>query len=83
VPKGPHRAVGPGGLKGDPMSTDIRQHITDLFVEGIKRGSPPWRRPWSATGGGLPRSVATGRRYSGANVLALEAARLARGYSSP
>jgi antirestriction protein ArdC len=54
--------------------------VTDRFVKGIedvlegRATTLPWRRPWSGPGtgsNGLPRNGASGRAYSGVNVLLL------------
>lgn len=50
---------------------DIRQKVTAQIIEAMKLGTPPWKKPWRANGGGLPTNVVTNRRYSGVNILLL------------
>jgi antirestriction protein ArdC len=53
----------------------IRQQITDQFIEALQAGGiPPWRKGWACHGGGLPANVVSRRRYSGVNVLLLQMA---------
>ena len=59
--------------------------ITDKIIAELEAGRLPWVQPWGAPGigaaVGLPRNAATGRRYSGINVLILWGAVIERGYS--
>ena len=59
--------------------------ITDKIIAELEAGRLPWVQPWGASGAGaavgLPRNAATGRRYSGINVLILWGAVVERGYS--
>ena len=59
---------------------DLYQEITDEMIAQLEAGTVPWVQPWnssvtsetaSATFDGLPRNGATGRTYSGINVLIL------------
>lgn len=63
---------------------DIYQHVTDSIVAALERGTPPWVKPWTV--GSTPHSLdanhATGRAYSGVNLLALWAQRELRGFTS-
>lgn len=65
---------------------DIYQTVTDKIVAAIEAGAPPWVRPWRRVAGGsgsaLPVNGATGRSYSGINVLMLWGAAMERGFSS-
>ncbi|MHB1872572.1 MAG: ArdC family protein [Steroidobacteraceae bacterium] len=58
--------------------------ITDKIIAELEAGRLPWVQPWGAPGTaaavGLPRNAATGRRYSGINVLILWGAVIERGY---
>jgi antirestriction protein ArdC len=48
----------------------IRERITAEIVAALERGdTPAWRCPWRTSG--PPANAATGRRYSGVNVLLL------------
>lgn len=59
--------------------------ITDKIIAELEAGRLPWVQPWGASGAGaavgLPKNAATGRRYSGINVLILWGAVIERGYS--
>ena len=60
--------------------------ITDKIIAELEAGRLPWVQPWDVSGigaaVGLPRNAATGRRYSGINVLILWGAVIERGYSA-
>jgi antirestriction protein ArdC len=61
----------------------IRQQITDQFIEALKAGGiPPWRMGWACHGGGLPTNLVSKRRYSGVNVLLLQVAAARQGFTS-
>jgi antirestriction protein ArdC len=63
--------------------TQIRQLITDQFIEALKAGGiPPWRKGWACHGGGMPANVVSKRRYSGVNVLLLQMAAARHGFTS-
>lgn len=47
----------------------------------LESGTSPWRRPWSGAGASLPVNAATGHRYRGINLLALECSRLRFGFT--
>lgn len=67
------------------MSTDIYQSVTDKLVASIEAGTVPWVRPWrtiKGTGSAMPTNGATGRSYSGINVVILWAANIERGFAS-
>ncbi len=64
------------------MSTDradIRTQVTDRVIAALEAGTAPWRKAWNVSGGGLPRSLSTGKAYRGMNVFLLAMA----GYTSP
>jgi hypothetical protein len=71
--------------------TDLYQEITDKIIRELEQGRLPWVQPWSAKGSaqpgvakaplGLPRNAATGRPYSGINVLLLWCAVEERGFT--
>jgi len=62
---------------------DLYALITKQIVELLEQGTAPWRRPWSAArGSALPSNAATGRTYSGINVLALFVAQMREDYST-
>lgn len=61
----------------------IRERITNQIIEALRKGTAPWRRPWTdLQNGGLPRNVASGRLYSGVNPLLLQLVALERTYHS-
>lgn len=61
----------------------IRQRITDQFIEALQAGGiPPWRRGWTCQGGGLPANLVSKRRYSGVNILLLQMAAVRHGFTS-
>ena len=63
----------------------LYSEITDKIIAELEAGRLPWVQPWGASGigaaVGLPRNAATGRRYSGINVLILWGAVIEHGYS--
>lgn len=67
--------------------TSLYQEITDKIVADLEQGRVPWVQPWlSETAGvsaplGLPRNAATGRAYSGINILILWCAVTERGFT--
>lgn len=66
----------PTGAKVDPY-----QLITDRIVASLEAGVVPWHKPWDARLSG-PRSLSTGKPYSGVNVFTLLLTAQASGYSS-
>lgn len=61
------------GSAGEPR-TNLYREITDRIIRELEAGRLPWTQPWSRAGGagvGLPRNAATGRAYSGINILLL------------
>ena len=67
--------------------TALYQEITDKIIADLEQGRVPWVQPWlgSARGVGaplgLPRNAATGRPYSGINILILWSAVAERGFT--
>jgi len=63
----------------------LYSEITDKIIAELEAGRLPWVQPWGASGTGaavgMPKNAATGRRYSGINVLILWGAVIERGYS--
>ncbi|MBV9510540.1 MAG: DUF1738 domain-containing protein [Caulobacteraceae bacterium] len=62
----------------------LYQEVTDAIIAQLEAGRAPWVQPWDAAAArpGLPRNAATGRDYSGVNVLILWGAVIAQGYPS-
>ncbi len=61
---------------------DIHEAITARMIAALERGTVPWHKPWSATRG-RPRSMSTGRPYSGVNTFLLGLTAMEQGYASP
>ena len=65
--------------------TNLYQEITDRIIAELEAGHLPWVQPWgrsdAGAGLGLPQNAATGRRYSGINILILWGALFQQGYS--
>lgn len=68
-----------------PERANLYDEITDRIVAELEAGRLPWVQPWGSSGVvaplAMPRNAATGRSYSGINVLILWGAVVARGYS--
>jgi antirestriction protein ArdC len=64
---------------------NLYQEITDKIVAELEAGRVPWVQPWGGTATtaplGMPMNGATGRRYSGINVIILWTAVVERGFS--
>ncbi|TGT91285.1 MULTISPECIES: zincin-like metallopeptidase domain-containing protein [unclassified Mesorhizobium] len=81
---GKHSARGDvGGKKGEQQRASLYSEITDRIIADLERGAVPWVKPWGSAkaGLGLPKNAATGRGYSGINILILWGAVIDRGYS--
>ena len=64
--------------------TSLYQDITDTIIAELEQGRVPWVQPWGGVTAplGLPRNAATGRPYTGINVLILWIACIERGFTS-
>ncbi|CDX12633.1 conserved hypothetical protein [Mesorhizobium plurifarium] len=71
-----------GGKKGQQLWASLYSEITDRIIADLERGSVPWVKPWGRAKAalGLPKNAATGRCYSGINILILWGAVIERGY---
>ncbi len=61
----------------------LYQEITNTICAQLEQGRVPWVQPWNNTGGaplGMPRNAATGRGYSGINILILWGAVVTGGF---
>ncbi|AFK54065.1 ArdC family protein [Tistrella mobilis] len=62
----------------------LYQEITDKLIAELEAGRLPWVQPWGSRGVAaplsMPKNAATGRAYSGINVLILWGAVVARGF---
>lgn len=63
---------------------EIREGIARTLVEALEKNDlPPWRRPWSPDPNcGFPTSYATGKPYSGINVLLCQCSSMRYGFLS-
>lgn len=65
--------------------TNLYQEITDKIIAELEAGRLPWIQPWGTpdtqASVGLPRNAATGRVYSGINVLILWGAVIEHGFA--
>lgn len=74
-----------GGTKGGQRPREsLYSEITDRIIADLERGYVPWVRPWGEAKAavGLPKNAATGRGYSGINILILWGAVIERDYTS-
>ena len=64
----------------------LYEEITGQIIAELEAGRLPWVQPWGRIEDGptlgMPLNAATGRRYSGINILILWGAVFARGYAS-
>ena len=62
----------------------LYDEITTKIIAELEAGRLPWVQPWGATGAnapvGMPANAATGRAYSGINVLILWGAVITQGF---
>ncbi|MBA3517433.1 MAG: DUF1738 domain-containing protein [Rhizobiales bacterium] len=65
--------------------TNLYDEITTSIIAELEAGRLPWVQPWGSSGVSaplsMPKNAATGRGYSGINILILRGAVVARGYS--
>jgi antirestriction protein ArdC len=61
----------------------LYQEVTDKIIAELEQGRVPWVQPWghAKAGLGLPKNAATGRRYSGVNILILWGAVIEKGFA--
>ncbi len=66
------------------MATDLYQTVTDTILDQLQAGAAPWVKPWSggSFSSNMPHNAASGRAYSGINVVLLWIAKDARGFAS-
>lgn len=80
------RAQALGKHPGAPERTraSIYAEVTARIIAELEAGRVPWVQPWdsAAASPGLPRNAATGRAYSGINILLLWGAVIERGYAT-
>ena len=83
----PYRARSEGGAQphtGQRSQTSLYDEVTGRIIAELEAGRLPWVQPWESGPAltGLPCSAATGRPYSGINILVLWATLFERGYAS-
>jgi antirestriction protein ArdC len=73
-----------GETGGNSDRASLYQEVTDRIITELEAGRVPWVQPWDSAqaGLGLPANAATGRHYSGINVLILWAAVIGKAYPS-
>lgn len=64
------------------MRKEQAEQIAAPIIEQLRKGTIPWRKPWSAAGV-IPHNYYSNRAYRGINTLILGCASLAGGYQSP
>jgi antirestriction protein ArdC len=73
-----------GQVQGEERRGNLYAEVTARVIAELEQGRLPWVQPWegAACGCTMPENGATGRRYSGINVLILWSAVIERGYGS-
>lgn len=66
--------------KGNPMTADTAQKVTQAIISALEKGTVPWRKPWEVQ---ADVSFSTHRPYRGINPFILSATRALKGYASP
>ena len=65
---------------------NLYRNVTESVIAALEKGTVPWVRPWKATGRSasalMPDNAATGRPYSGINILLLWSALFDHGWMS-
>ena len=68
-----------------PGRASLYDEITTKIISELEAGRLPWVQPWGTAAAkappAMPRNAATGRQYSGINVLILWGAVISQGYS--
>jgi len=63
---------------------DLYSEVTSRILAELETGAAPWVKPWSASPGrNHPHNAASGRPYSGCNVVLLWMAAQQRGWTEP
>ena len=66
-------------------TVSLHDTVTNRIIKELEQGRLPWVQPWASSGTtplGLPLNAATGRAYSGINILLLWSAAIEQGRSS-
>lgn len=71
------------GHRDEASRSNIYEEVTAKIVAELEGGRAPWVQPWdeAKAGLGLPGNAATGRSYSGINILILWLAVIERGFA--
>src|SRR3546814_2893832 len=67
--------------RGGGAARDLYADVTAKIIAELEEGRFPWVQPWEGRPS-LPRNAATGRRYSGVNILLLWNAAMNAGHPS-
>jgi antirestriction protein ArdC len=74
----------PSAPRAPSERASLYDEITNKIIAELEAGRLPWVQPWGSTGVsaplGIPKNAATGRNYSGINVLILWDAVVKHGY---
>jgi antirestriction protein ArdC len=66
--------------------TNLYKDITNKIIAELEAGRLPWVQPWGSPSVsaalGIPKNAATGRKYSGINILILWSAVVEQGYAT-
>jgi antirestriction protein ArdC len=66
--------------------TSLYEDITNKIIAELEAGRLPWVQPWASPSVsaplGIPKNAATGRKYSGINILILWSAVVEQGYAT-
>jgi antirestriction protein ArdC len=75
----------PSASRAPSDRTSLYDDITSKIIAELEAGRLPWVQPWGSAGVGaplgIPRNAATGRNYSGINLLILWGAVVQHGYA--
>lgn len=79
------RTASTARFQSKPDRPSLYQEITDKIIAELEEGRLPWVQPWSSGATraplAMPKNAATGRRYSGINVLILWGAVVEHGFA--
>ncbi|MFG0739583.1 ArdC-like ssDNA-binding domain-containing protein [Proteus terrae] len=64
------------------QQNDLYHIVTNKIIEALEKGTEPWRKTWDTENEGLPVNAATGRHYSGINVMLLWIGAIEKGVNS-
>lgn len=74
------------GRESSSARQPLHEEITRKIIAELEQGCVPWVQPWRSDGSGaavgMPKNAATGRNYSGINVLLLWGAAIEGGHAA-